>query len=273
MTDRYQDTFAELKIKNEAAFIPFWMIGDPNPTASFEIIDAMAEHADILELGMPFSDPLADGPTIQASINRALKSGTTIDDCFDVIEKIRAKHEAKPIGLLVYFNLALQYGVTNFFARCKAVGVDSVILPELPVESIEMADPNDPNSGSIIDIAKAESVDLTFLVSTNTPEDRLRSILDHATGFLYAISKPSITGAKTDLAPETVQMVLDLKQKTSIPICVGFGISEPDQVRALASSGADGCIIGSRLYEFQDDLGAMSEFCAACKEATKVNVS
>ncbi len=268
--DRYKAAFAQLKEKKESAFIPFWMIGDPNPEDSFKVIDTIAQHADILELGMPFSDPLADGPTIQASVNRALQAGTTVDDCFGVIEKIRNKYPEKPIGLLVYFNLALQYGLENFFARCDAVGVDSVILPELPVESVEISDPKNQESDSIIEMARKYNVHLTFLVSTNTPEDRLQKILSYASGFLYAISKPSLTGAKTKLSQETVKMVLKLKQQTDTPVCVGFGISEPDQIKELTENKADGCIIGSKLYEFKDDLKAMSEFCEECKKASKV---
>ena len=275
MNDRYQSTFAQLKEKNKSAFIPFWMIGDPSTEKSFEVIDTIAAHADILELGMPFSDPLADGPTIQASVTRALAAGTNTEKCFEVIAKVRNKYPEKPIGLLVYFNLAIQYGLDAFFRKCAAVGVDSVILPELPIESITMTDPTSSPQGeglgvgvSIIEIAQKHKIHLTFLVSTNTPDDRLAAISEHASGFLYAISKPSITGAKSDLAPETTQMVQELKQKTDIPIVVGFGISEPSHVQALTKVGTDGIIIASKLYEFQDNLEKMSEFCKNCQEAT-----
>lgn len=269
MTDRYAEIFSELKQKNESAFIPFWMIGDPDPDASFEVIDTIAEHADILELGMPFSDPLADGPTIQASVNRALEAGTTTEECFEVIKKIRKKHPKKPIGLLVYFNLALQYGLEKFFTKCQETGVDSVILPELPIEEIHMTDPNDSRSRSIIEIAKSRSVHLTFLISTNTPQNRLTEILKYASGFLYVISKPSITGAKSELSPDTIQMIQDLKQQTDIPLCVGFGISTPEQIIALTKNGADGCIVGSKLFEYREDLSALAKFCRKCQDSTQ----
>lgn len=133
MTDRYQDLFTELKANNQGAFVPFVTIGDPNPELSLEIIETLVSSgADALELGFPFSDPLADGPTIQGANIRALDSKTTPDICFELISKIRAKYPQLPIGLLVYANLVFARGVDNFYARCEQAGIDSVLIADVP---------------------------------------------------------------------------------------------------------------------------------------------
>ncbi len=228
---KYKQTFSALKNKDKIAFIPFWMIGDPTPEKSEEIIEILAKNSDVLELGIPFSDPLADGPTIQASVNRSLKAGTTTEKCFEIIKNIRKKFPEKPIGLLVYFNLILSFSgggdfkknIQKFFKDAQKSGVDSVLIPEIPVEEISIVEQN----------AKDCNIDLIFLISTNTPEDRVEKIIEKSGGFIYAISTPSITGAKTEIATKTLEMVQKLKTKTDLPICVGFGISSPEHVQIL----------------------------------------
>jgi len=257
---RYEKTFAKCRAENRAAFIPFWMIGDETPEASLKTIETMAKSADILELGMPFSDPLADGPTIQSSVNRALDSGTTTEDCFNVIAQVRHKFPEKPIGLLVYLNLIIAYGIEEFFAKCSETGVDSVLAPELPVEEVVL----------VQDIAKKYNVELVFLVSTNTPEDRLKEIYKVSGGFIYAVSTPSITGAKTEVSPDTLDMIKRLKAEAGLPICVGFGVSTPEQVSLLSKHQADGVIMGSRLFSFLGDNAALGSFCEECIGATAV---
>ncbi len=255
--NRYKTTFEKCKDENSIAFVPFWMIGDPTPEKSEEIISILAEHSDVLELGIPFSDPLADGPTIQASVNRALKSGTTTTKSLKVIKNIRQKFPEKPIGLLVYFNLILSFGIDDFFRTAQDSGVDSVLIPEVPVEEVAI----------IEGAAKKHNIDLIFLVSTNTPEDRVEKIIEKSGGFIYAVSTPSITGAKTDIAPETLAMITRLKTKTNLPICVGFGIASPAHIQELKANGTDGAIIGSKLFEFRDDLAKLESFCKTCKQA------
>ncbi len=253
----YQETFTQLKKENRIAFIPFWMIGDPDLKKSEEIIETLAQNSDILELGIPFSDPLADGPTIQASVNRALKSGTTTQKCLNVVKNIRQKFPEKPIGLLVYFNLILSFGIDKFFETAKNAGVNSVLTPEIPVEEISIVE----------SVAKVNHIDLIFLVSTNTPKERVEQIIKKSGGFIYAISTPSITGAKTDVTSETLEMITRLKSQTDHPICVGFGISSPEHIRLLKNNGADGAIIGSKLFEYREDLGALKRFCRDCYNA------
>lgn len=257
--NRYKKTFSELKAKGEMGFMPFWMLGDPDPEASQKIIEKMAASADFLELGIPFSDPLADGKTIQESADRAIKAGATVGKCLKIVGNLREKFPEKPIGLLVYLNLVLSFGIEEFFTECEKQGVDSVLIPELPVEEVVLVEKE----------AKAHNIDLIFLVSTNTPKERVASILEKSGGFLYAISTPSITGAKTDIAAKTLEMIRSLKTQTELPICVGFGISSPEHLAILKENGADGGIIGSKLFEFREDIGAMEEFCIKCKSATR----
>jgi len=264
--NRYQQTFSALKEENKIAFIPFWMLGDPNPNESLEIIlERIAPYADVLELGIPFSDPLADGPTIQASVQRALDAGTTTAQCLDLVTKIRERFPAKPIGLLVYFNLILNFldsddtegNIDAFFKKAHESGVDSVLIPELPVEEVAIVE----------ETAKKYEIDLIFLVSTNTPANRVQKILTKGSGFLYAISTPSITGAKTDIASETLDMIKNLKKQTELPICVGFGISSPEHIIKLKKAGASGAIIGSKLFQFRENLDELQEFCKKCQKA------
>jgi len=258
--NRYQDTFEQLKTDKRIAFIPFWMLGDPTPEKSLEAVRTIAQHADILELGLPFSDPLADGPTIQTAVNRSLESGTNTKKCLEQIATIRAKFSDKPIGLLVYLNLILQYGINEFFANCKSSGVDSVLIPELPVEEVEL----------VKEAAQKNTIDLVFLLSTNTPQKRREKIYHHSGGFIYTVSKPSITGAKTDLSATTLDLVSELKKQTKHPICVGFGISTPSHISTLKAAGADGAIIGSELINIYqtEGLTALGSFCRECAQAT-----
>lgn len=258
--NRYQETFLQLKNQNKMAFMPFWMLGDPTSEKSLEIIEKIADSADILELGIPFSDPLADGPTLQDSAKLAIENGSTTKKCLDLVSQIRAQFPEKPIGLLVYLNLVLQFGIEPFFEACKKAGVDSVLIPELPIEEIAL----------VKKAANQNEIALIFLVSTNTEHDRLDQILEISKedkAFIYAISTPSITGAKTDISPKTIAMIKDLKQKTKTPICVGFGISTPEHLAELKKAGADGGIIGSRLFSFRGDLAGLNTFCESCAKS------
>lgn len=258
--NRYQQTFEQLKKEHRIAFMPFWMLGDPTPKDSLKAVRTIAQHADILELGLPFSDPLADGPTIQAAVNRSLASSTNPKKCLEQITTIRSEFPHKPIGLLVYLNLILQYGINEFFIDCKKAGVDSVLIPELPVEEIEL----------VKKAAQESHIDLVFLLSTNTPQERCEQIYHHSGGFIYTVSKPSITGAKTDLSATTLALVATLKNQTNHPICVGFGISTFTHIRALKTAGADGAIIGSELINLYQKKGlkALDQFCKTCAQST-----
>jgi len=182
------------------------------------------------------------------------------EKCLEQIMIIRADFPEKPIGLLVYLNLVLQYGINRFFTDCKKTGIDSILIPEMPVEEIKLVE----------SAAQENQIDLVFLLSTNTPQDRRQKIYDHSGGFVYTVSKPSITGAKTDLSDDTLALVQELKSQTDLPICVGFGISTPEHIKALKKAGADGAIIGSELINIyqKEGLEALNDFALSCASST-----
>jgi len=227
-------------------------------------------HADILELGMPFSDPLADGPVIQDSVNRALDSQTTLDQCFDIISKLRKEDAEIPIGVLVYFNLILSFGVDAFFKKAKEVGIDSILIPEIPVEELNFKLGGDAGGVTIEEMAQKYNISLVFLVSTNTPANRLENVIKHSEGgFIYAVSTTTITGVKAEISPETFKMVSKIKSQTDIPVAVGFGVSTPEHIKFLKEHNVDGAIMGSKLIKLYQEDGreALEVFLKQCMEA------
>lgn len=265
--NRYQKTFRKLKEENKIAFMPFWMIGDPDIEESLKILRIFAKNSDILEIGFPFSDPLADGPTIQESVNNALKSGTNTKKCFEVVKTLRKENPQKPIGLLVYLNLILSFGVDEFFEELEKSGVDSIIIPELPVEEVNS---KIESEFSIKQLAKKHSVSLVFLPSTNTTNKRLDDIIDLSSSFIYAISSPSTTGGRIDFSEGIGGLINKIRSKTQIPVCVGFGVSSPKDIKELKKLGASGAIIASKLIKIyrKDGIEKMQDFLKKCKKAT-----
>ena len=236
----YKETFSKLKT---AALIPFFVIGDPDFDTSLSLVKAAIDAgADILELGIPFSDPIADGPTIQKADIRALKAGMTPKKALDFIAKV-TQHKTLPIGLLVYYNLIYQYDIDTFFADFKAAGGSSVLVADL---SIDDADEIAPRAGE----AGLETV---FMVTPNTSHKRAKLIAKKTTGFIYTVSTYGVTGARETLSDLVKPLVKKLKSLTDTPVCVGFGISTPDQAKQVAAAGADGVIIGSRIVKFIED--------------------
>jgi len=230
----YKEVFAEL---NRAAVIPFFVIGDPNYKTSMAIVKkAIDAGADILELGIPFSDPIADGPTIQKADIRSLKNGMTVKKALAFITEIK-KHKDIPIGLLMYYNLIFQYGTAKFFKDCRKAGVNSVLVADLSVDDAdEIAAP-----------AKKAGLDTVFMVTPNTQPQRLKQIASKTTGFIYAVSLLGVTGSRTKLSGSVKGLVRRIKKETDVPVCVGFGISSPQHAAQVAKSGADGVIIGSKI--------------------------
>jgi tryptophan synthase alpha chain len=235
----YQEAFANLKKKNEKALIPFVVAGDPDYETSLKVIKTIVESgADILELGFPFSDPVADGPTIQLADQRALNKGMNTDKCFQLIKDIR-KFSQIPIGLLIYANLIYQRGIYDFYREASESGVNSVLIADLSVEE----------SDTFTKAAKENSVDTVFIVSPLTEENRLKTILNKITGFVYLVSRTGVTGARNDLQKSTIELIKRVRHETNLPICVGFGISKPEHVRAISEAGADGAIVGSAIVK------------------------
>jgi tryptophan synthase alpha chain len=241
MNNRISQKFAELKKQKRIAFMPFVVAGDPDYKVSLKLLKLVAVKADFLEIGFPYSDPLADGPTIQKADNRALESGVNTDQVFELIKKLR-KSAQIPITVLVYTNLVYQRGIDRFYKDAFTAGIDGVLIPDLPVEEIE----------DFYHAARKFSVQQIFLVSQTTTKKRLEKILEYAEGYLYLVSILGITGARSGLARETLSLIRRVKKQTKLPVVVGFGISKPEQIKTLRKSGADGAIVGSALVNFID---------------------
>ncbi len=258
----YKQVFAELK---QAALIPFFVIGDPDFDTSFSIVQAAIDSgADILELGIPFSDPIADGPTIQKADIRAAASGMTVNKALEFIQKVK-DYKDIPIGLLMYYNLIYQYGIDKFFSDFHEAGVNSVLIADL---SIDDAD-------EIYTPATSNGLDTVFMVTPNTKPERIKLIAAKTTGFIYAVSVLGVTGSRDKLSQQVEGLISRLKKLTSVPVCVGFGISKPEHAAAVGRAGADGVIIGSKIVRMIEEnlndkdkmLADISEFISKVKEA------
>jgi len=239
----YKQVFSELKEQNRAALIPFFVIGDPDFDTSLAIVKtAIDAGADILELGIPFSDPIADGPTIQKADIRAMRSGMNLGKALEFIKKVKGYRDI-PIGLLMYYNLVYQYGIEKFFNDFHKVGVNSVLVADL---SIDDAD-------EIIGPAEAAGLDTVFMVTPVTETERMKLIASKTTGFIYTVSLLGVTGSREKLSSTVEGLVGKLKNLTNVPVCVGFGISKPEHAATIAQAGADGVIIGSKIVGLIED--------------------
>ncbi len=236
-------------LKNQQAFIPFFMLGDPTPEASLEIIKAAIDGGcQALELGLPFADPIADGPVIQASAERALKNGTDFAKCLELITAIR-EYSDIPIGLLIYFNLIYRQGVELAYQKLAAAGVDAILQVDVPLEEAEQYNELLTKSG-------LASINL---IAPNTSEERAKKILNNTTAFAYVVSDYGTTGVRSELPQQTFTRIQNLKAMTDVPLVIGFGINTAEQVQDLLSAGADGVIIGSAITKIiakhVDDVG------------------
>ena len=266
--DRYQQLFERLAADNQGAFVPFVTLGDPNPELSLEIIDTLvAAGADALELGIPFSDPLADGPTIQSATLRAFASGVTPSLCFELLGKIRAKHPDIPIGLLMYANLVFSRGIDEFYAQCAKVGVDSVLVADVPLEE----------SQPYRLAAQRHNIAPIFICPPNASDELLRQIATHGRGYTYLLSRAGVTGAENKAALPLHHLVEKLAEYHAAPPLQGFGISSPDQVTAAIDANAAGAISGSAIVKIieknvdkpEQMLAELKTFVSAMKAATR----
>ncbi|MEG1210567.1 MAG: tryptophan synthase subunit alpha [Leclercia sp.] len=265
--ERYDNVFAALKARKEGAFVPFVTLGDPSPEQSLKIIDALIEAgADALELGIPFSDPLADGPTIQSATLRAFAAGVTPTQCFEMLATIRQKHPTIPIGLLMYANLVFNRGIDEFYAECARVGVDSVLVADVPVEE----------SAPFRQAAMRHNVAPIFICPPNADDELLRQIASHGRGYTYLLSRAGVTGAENKAAVPLHHLVEKLAEYNAAPPLQGFGISAPEQVAAAVDAGAAGAISGSAIVKIieknvdqpEQMLRELKTFVSALKAAT-----
>ncbi|HEF0076442.1 MULTISPECIES: tryptophan synthase subunit alpha [Citrobacter] len=266
--ERYENLFAQLKERKEGAFVPFVTLGDPSVEQSLKIIDTLIEAgADALELGIPFSDPLADGPTIQEATLRAFAAGVTPSQCFEMLALIRQKHPTIPIGLLMYANLVFSKGIDEFYAQCEKVGVDSVLVADVPVEE----------SAPFRTAALRHNVAPIFICPPNADEELLRQIAAHGRGYTYLLSRAGVTGAENRAALPLHHLVEKLKEFNAPPSLQGFGISAPEQVTGAIEAGAAGAISGSAIVKIieknvaapEQMLAELKAFVSAMKAATQ----
>ena len=267
MSNRYQALFAALAAKQQGAFVPFVTLGDPSPELSLKIVDTLVENgADALELGFPFSDPLADGPVIQGANLRSLAAGTTPTLCFEMLTTIRAKYPDLPIGLLLYANLVYANGIDNFYAKAQAAGVDSVLIADVPVEEAE----------PFIIAAKSHGIAPIFIAPPNADSDTLKLVSEKGEGYTYLLSRAGVTGTESKAGMPISDILTRLKQFNGAPPLLGFGIAEPEQVKAAIDAGAAGAISGSAVVKIiaanKDNetklLSSLGEFTRNMKAAT-----
>ena len=267
MTNRYQELFAKLNQKNEGAFVPFVTVGDPNADQSLALINTLVEAgADALELGIPYSDPSADGPTIQAANERALDNGATPGSCFEIIAKVRAQHPTTPIGLLLYANLVVSNGIESFFERCYAAGVDSVLIADVPLRE----------AAPFKSAATKAGVQSIYIAPPNGSEETLKKVADQGEGYTYLLSRAGVTGTEAKVKMPLTNLIKTLKANDAPPLLLGFGISTPDDAKQALSAGADGIISGSAVVKIIENnvdnspkmLEELSVFIGQMKQAT-----
>ncbi len=233
---RLDNKFSELKKANQKALIPFITCGDPDLDTTHRLVLALEENgADIVELGVPFSDPLADGPTIQKSSQRALDRGVNPDIILETVTKIRQNTQI-PLVFMIYYNIILQMGEETFVKKAVSAGVDGIIVPDLPLEE----------SGSLMAISREHGLDLVLLLAPTSTEDRVSSISLASMGFIYYVSITGVTGARKNLKSSVKERVEKIKSVSKKPVCVGFGISTAEQAKEV-SAWADGVVVGSAL--------------------------
>lgn len=264
--ETYDEMFQRVKEKNEGAFVPFVVAGDPDFETSLEIVRTFVENgADALEIGFPFSDPVADGPTVQLADIRALESSMTTKKGFEFIKKVREFTDI-PIGVLTYYNLIYKMGLDEYYKTAKESGVNAVLAADLPPEEANNA----------LKASKANGVQQIFMAAQTTSNERLPQITEMCSGFLYVVAVMGVTGARKELKNTSVELIERIKANSNLPICVGFGISKPEHVRNVIKSGADGAIVASAILnlitENLDDketmLQKIASFCRELKEAT-----
>lgn len=239
MTTRIDTTFAELAQQKRSAFVTFLMAGDPDPKTSLDLLKALPKAgADIIEIGMPFTDPMADGPSIQAAGLRALKAGMTLKKTLEMVRGFRQDDDTTPLVLMGYYNPIYIYGVDKFLADAKSAGVDGLIIVDLPPEEdTELCLP-----------AMRAGLNFIRLATPTTDDKRLPAVLANTSGFVYYVAITGITGAASADSGTVGAAVGRIKRHTKLPVCVGFGIRTPEAARAIAEN-ADGSVVGTALVD------------------------
>lgn len=260
---RYAHMFERLRECGEGAFGAFLMLGDPDLETSSALLDALVKGgADMIEVGIPFSDPIADGPVIQAAANRALRNGMRVEDCFRLLAQFRRRHPSIPVGILTYANLLAARGRSKFCIDAADAGVDSLLVADVPALEAE----------PYREASQLAGIDLVMIAAPNTPARTLIRIARLCSGYTYCVTRMGVTGVQDQLALQHRPLLAELRQLEAPPPILGFGISTPDQVREAMAAGAAGVICGSAIVRLATEAGAAAhilEFAARMKDATR----
>ncbi|MBU0527703.1 tryptophan synthase subunit alpha [Candidatus Micrarchaeota archaeon] len=242
------------------ALMPYVCCGDPNVQFTKKLIKAMvANGADAIELGIPFSDPMADGKTIQEAITRALKGGMTPGKALEMLKELRKEGVEVPIFIMTYYNIPFSSGIANFTKLAKEAGADGFIIPDLPIEE----------SDELRSACDEHDLVLVQFITPGCSSERLEKIVKNAKGFLYAVSVLGITGARDGISEDAIELIKRTKKITELPVVIGFGISNEAQASQYVKAGADGVIIGSKIakiYSNENSVEEVARFCSAVKE-------
>jgi tryptophan synthase alpha chain len=255
--------FEVLRDRGQCALIPFITAGDPDLETTAKALQVLDRSgADLIELGVPYSDPLADGPVIQAAATRALQRGTRLEQVLEMLKTVSPSLQA-PIILFTYYNPIINRGVASFMQQIAAAGASGLVIPDLPLEEVE----------GVLEAAKAAGIEVTLLVAPTSPKERIAAIAQQSQGFIYLVSVTGVTGMRSQIESRVQTLLTDLQGATDKPIGVGFGISQPSQAKQVMEWGADAVIVGSafvkRLAEGAPDQGlqAIETFCRTLKAA------
>jgi tryptophan synthase alpha chain len=225
--------------RKKPAFIGFTVAGDPDKETCIRAAMALIDGGtDILELGVPFSDPVADGPTIQKADERSLAAGTKVDTVFEIVRELRKKTNV-PIVFLAYYNMIYHRGVDRFYKEAHAAGVDGILIADMPVEE----------SDDVYETALRYGIDPIFLITQTTSDERIKKIAARAHGYLYLVAVLGVTGVRDTVSSGAIDLLQRVRKQTKVPLALGFGISKPDQAKTCAEAGADGVIVGSAIVE------------------------
>ncbi|GAB4210330.1 MAG: tryptophan synthase subunit alpha [Synechococcales cyanobacterium] len=249
-------TFQRLHDQRRKALIPFITAGDPDLATTAAALQALDRHgADLIELGIPYADPLADGPVIQAASTRALRQGTTLPA---ILEMLSGLTLATPVILFSYYNPVYQLGIPTFMRQVAQAGGSGLVIPDLPLEE----------SPGVRQTAQEQGLDLISLVAPTSSVERMQAIASQSSGFIYLVSTTGVTGQRQALGARIPALLATLRQQTTLPIGVGFGISNPDQARQVADWGADGVIIGSAFVQrlLEAGIPGVEHFCQSLRQ-------
>jgi tryptophan synthase alpha chain len=256
---RIEQLFARTRAEGRAAFIAYLTAGDPTPEKTPEIAATLVRAGvDLIELGVPFSDPVADGPVIQRASARALSAGTTLKKVLDIAREIRAASEV-PLLLFTYLNPALHYGFAKLAQDAKAAGIDGVLLTDLSVEE----------AGAYMQPLRAAGLDTVFLAAPTSTERRLKLVAEYSSGFVYLVSRTGVTGEQQALSESLGELIAKTRSATQLPLAAGFGISTPEQAKAVARM-ADGVVVGSAIVrQIETDLSGLESMVRALAAGMK----